>query len=431
MKIFISSLAENGRNFVLMATTGRAAKILSNKTNYPASTIHSHLYCFSGFNQDLDKMADNSEKADKEPFLLNFGLRIFDEENAGAVFIIDESSMISDKPDVGSVQANFGSGNLLKDLLRQKESVKFIFVGDECQLPPVNDSFSPALNKEYLERAYNLKTDEFSLTEIVRQKRGNDITKSAEKVRKLYYNPPILKWGQFPLRGYNNIKILPSVPSLISKYIAVIKEKGYGAATLITNTNKHCTDFANLIRPALGFNSNSLETGELLLVTQNNMLSGLMNGDLVKVIRVGRKERRAGLTFINVQVENIANGERFSQLLIQEILDSEKQINLSSSQQKALYIDFACRMKDKGIKSKNQQFQTAIANDPYLNALRTVYGYALTCYKAQGGEWPQVFLDIPPYITKEPKAALYQWLYTAMTRAVQTLYVVENFFITN
>lgn len=431
MKMFISALAEDGRHLVLLASTGRAAKILSDLTNQEAKTIHSHLYSFTGFNQDLDKLANESETNDIQPLLLKFDLKIFNGENASDIFIIDESSMISDKPEVGSVQAKFGSGNLIKDLLSHNPTAKYIFVGDECQLPPVNGNFSPALNKQYLEDTYQLKADEFALTEIVRQKKGNDIVISAGKVRNLFANPPLVKWGRFPLKGYNNIKILPSVADMLGKYVQTIKKGGYASATLITASNKSCTELARLLRPVLGFNSESLQVGELLLITQNNLVSGLMNGDLVKVIQIGSREIRAGLSFIEVEVENIANGKRYSQFLVEDILNAFSQINISQEQLRELYIDYARRMKSKGYKSNSEAFKQGMLKDPYLNALRAVYGYALTCYKSQGGEWEKVYLDIPRYFAKEPKSTIYQWLYTAMTRAKDTLYVVDDFFLSN
>lgn len=431
MKLFISRLNEEGRQFCLLASTGRAAKILSDISGQEARTIHSHIYSFSGFNQDLDKLAQTDTAETVEPLFLQFGLKLFDEENAASVYIVDEASMISDKAEFGSVQAKFGSGNLVQDLLDYDKNAKLIFVGDECQLPPVNDSFSPALTKEYLETQYHLGVSEAALTEIVRQKKGNDIVDAASKIRSLYHKPPVVTWGRFPLRGYNNIEVVPNQAVLLNKYVSMIKAGGYSCATLIAGSNKTCNALAELLRPALGYTGHSLQVGELLLVTQNNLLSGLMNGDLVKVTQVGMREERAGLTFLHVEVENTLNGKRYSQLLIEDILYSSSQINISQEQQRALYVDYAIRMQKQGFKSAHPQFRNSMFDDPYLNALRAVYGYALTCHKSQGGEWKSVFLDIPRYYAREPKASTYQWLYTAMTRTTDKLYIVDDFFVTN
>lgn len=431
MRMFISRLNEEGRKFCLLASTGRAAKILSDISGQEAKTIHSHIYSFSGFNQDLDKLAESKTTETVEPLFLQFGLKLFTEENSASVYIVDEASMISDKPEFGSVQAKFGSGNLVRDLLDYDKEAKFIFVGDECQLPPVNGSFSPVLTKDYMEEQYGLGVSEAVLKEIVRQKKGNDIVVAASKVRDLYHNPPIVTWGKFPLRGFNNIEIVPNQAELLNKYVQAIKTGGYSSATLIAGSNKNCNSLAELLRPALGFHDNSLQVGELLLVTQNNLVSGLMNGDLVKVTQIGRREQRASLTFLSLEVENVLNGKRISQLLIEDILYSSSQINISQDQQRELYVDYAIRMQSKGYKSSSPQFKNGMFEDPYLNALRAVYGYALTCHKSQGGEWKSVYVDIPRYYAREPKASTYQWLYTAMTRATDKLYVVDDFFVTN
>ena len=153
-----------------------------------------------------------------------------------------------------------------------------------------------------------------------------------------------------------------------------------------------------------------------------------MNGDLVVVDEVIVQEKRAGLTFLKVTVRELFTKRSFSQLLIAEILYSN-QTNLTQSQQKELFIDFYYRMREKNVKQKTQQFNKHMLEDPYLNALRAVFGYALTCHKAQGGEWNYVFLDIPSTVSALPKPYVYQWIYTAMTRAKKGLFVVDNFWV--
>lgn len=153
-----------------------------------------------------------------------------------------------------------------------------------------------------------------------------------------------------------------------------------------------------------------------------------MNGDLVTVEDIIIHERRAGLTFLKVSVKELFTKRVYSQLMIADIIYSN-QTNLTQSQQKELFIDFYYRMKDKGISQKSQTFKQNMMNDPYLNALRTVFGYALTCHKAQGGEWDYVYLDIPKSVPALPKPYVYQWVYTAMTRAKRGLYLVDDFWI--
>jgi len=180
----------------------------------------------------------------------------------------------------------------------------------------------------------------------------------------------------------------------------------------------------------LGYKT-TLQEGDLLLVTQNNSLSGFMNGDMVMVEQIKNvRYQRAQLTFLQVEVRELVSGERYTQLVIENILYGNT-TNLKQSEQKALFIDFYRRMKSKGIKQKDPRFKDNLLTDEYLNALRCVFGYAITCHKAQGGEWNDVCVDIPRNLTLNAKASAYQWIYTAVTRAQNLLHVVNDFFISN
>ena len=140
------------------------------------------------------------------------------------------------------------------------------------------------------------------------------------------------------------------------------------------------------------------------------------------------QERRAGLTFLKVSIKELFTQQVYSQLMIADVLYGN-QTNITQPQQKELYIDFYFRMKDKGIKQKSSTFKQCMLTDPYLNALRAVFGYALTCHKAQGGEWDYVYLDIPRNVPALNKPYVYQWVYTAMTRAKKGLYIVDDFWV--
>lgn len=432
MKVFIEELKRRNLPFSLLASTGRAAKILSNATGHTASTVHSLIYKFDDLNQNMDNLIAQREKngVDKSgQLLLNFSLTPVKEYSGESkYYIIDESSMISDIADKNATQAYFGSGRLLADLLAFDTKGKFVFVGDVCQLPPILQENSPALSFEYIRKVYKMPVEKKELTEIVRQNSKNDLILSAQKLRHLYMHPPVCTWGKFPLRGYQHIHLYPSQYKLLGAYIEDIKKKGYNAVTMLTQSNKACSELTNIIRPALGFHSSRIEVGDLLLVTQNNYISGLMNGDMVKIKTIGEKRERAGLTFVYVEVEELFVGKVYSQLMIEDIVYGSM-INLTQVQQKELFIDFFIRMKQKGIQQKSDLFKKAMLTDPYLNALRAVYGYVLTCHKAQGGEWEEVYLDIPRRIAREPKASTYQWLYTAMTRARDTLHLADDFYI--
>ena len=431
MKEVIHVLEGQKRSFSLLASTGRAAKILSNATGHSASTIHSLIYKFSDLNQDMNQLVTRREQegVDKTgQLLLTFSLTPVSYREDSRYYIIDESSMISDVIDKNATQANFGSGKLLADLLEFDKKGKFIFVGDICQLPPVLQSFSPALSDEYIKQTYGKSAIKVELKEIVRQSKDNDLILSSQKIRHLYMHPPVCTWGKFPLRGYKHIHLYSSQYTLLGAYIQQLQQKGYNKVTMITHSNKACTDLTHIIRPALGFSNPQITVGDLLLVTQNNLISGLMNGDMITIREIGIRKRLAGLTFVYVTLQELFSGKVYSQLLIEDIVYGST-INLTQTQQKELFIDFFLRMKQKGIYQQSEKFKAAMRTDPYLNALRAVFGYVLTCHKAQGGEWDDVFLDIPRRISREPKATTYQWLYTAMTRARNDLHIVDDFYI--
>ena len=433
MRKLIAEMQKRNLSFSLLASTGRAAKILANATNCEAKTIHSEIYKFLDLNQDLEKVVENREttKMDSSGQLyLNFELTPKENEDNECThfYIIDEASMISDAIDKNSTQALFGSGKLLTDLFKYDDSGKFIFVGDVCQLPPVSQTISPALSSKYIEDTFGYKCQECELTEVVRQSSDVDIVRSAQKLRKLYYNPQPWKWAKFPMRGYKDVHILNSQTTLINEYIKRVNELGYNNATLLCFSNKQCDITTQLLRPSFGHHSHTLEVGDLLLITQNNLISGLMNGDLGVIEDVVIQERRAGLTFLKVSIKELFTQQVYSQLMIADVLYGN-QTNITQPQQKELYIDFYYRMKDKGIKQKSSMFKQCMMTDPYLNALRAVFGYALTCHKAQGGEWDYVYLDIPRNVPALEKPYVYQWVYTAMTRAKKGLYIVDDFWL--
>lgn len=447
VKAIVNEMAKRQCCYTLLASTGRAAKILSDATRHvskddngeeyeilhPAKTIHSQIYVFSDINQDLDLFSqtnENSEIGTDKGVKLRFTLTHRDESASDMVYIVDEASMISDAKDKSMSQAEYGTdGRLLKDLLDYDPKGKFLFIGDNCQLPPINQAFSPALNKDYIKKTFGISADESVLTEIVRQADGNDIAMSAARIRRLFFSAPIGPIAKFPFRGYNNIHILKNDLEMLNMYLECIKDKDYSKATMIVMSNKTVSSISNIIRPSLGFREHTISIGDLLLVTQNNMVSGLMNGDLIKVKQIGLREKRAGLSFIYIEVESLSTNKVYGQLLVEDIMYSGS-TNITQDQQTHLFIDYHKRMKKKGIKQNSPRYKEGMRTDPYLNALRCIFGYALTCHKSQGGEWDKVFLVVPrglPY--SNPRSYAYQWVYTAMTRAKKELYVLDDYWI--
>ena len=426
-------------SFKLMASTGRAAKMMSNIVGFSTNTVHGVIYTFHDFNDDIDKLYGDILQTGMEAsgqLYLTFELSIVRGNSDKCFYIIDESSMVSDIAPQNVTQALFGCGRLLKDLFDVDNNGKFIFVGDNCQLPPIEQTFSPALSSSYILNTFGIKTLECELKTIVRQTADNDIITSAQEIRHLYSTAPESKyykrppcWGELHWKGKRNIKIYGNSSSLLGSYISRLKEVGLINTTFLTYSNKRCEELTSIIRPALGFHSSQFEVGDLLLVTQNNYVSGLMNGDMVVITQLSNSiERKANFTFRRVEVEELFSKKKHSQLIIEDIVYSGN-VNLDQSQQKGLYLDFFFRMKDQEIKQKDASFKDNMLKDPYLNALRSVFGYVLTCHKAQGGEWDDVFLDISRGKMCNPTKATYQWIYTAMTRAKDKLHVADDFYI--
>lgn len=416
--------------FELLASTGRAAKILSDKSKFKAKTIHSKIYKFKELDEDLEKLEilQNSLKADDKGQLnLLFELRSI-QSDIEIIYIIDESSMISDIDQNNNSFARFGTGQLLTDLLNYDRKGKFIFIGDPLQLPPISQTLSPALSKEYLETSHGINVEELELTEIIRQNVNNGIVGTSLKIRKLYQSNPPLKYAKFPFRNQQNISICNSQADLINNYIIKLHTNEYEKSTLICQTNRHCANLNNIIRMALGRDKNGITEGDLVMVTQNNYLTGLVNGDLVLIREIGKREKRCGLSFVVVEVEELVNKNKYRVNLVEDILDSVG-TNLNSKQHKDLFIDYYNRMKLKNIKQSDEAFTEGMMIDPYLNSLKGVYGYALTCHKSQGGEWENIYLYLDNKIHGIPKPGIYQWIYTAITRAKLNLTVSNDWYL--
>jgi len=442
MRFLIRQLESLGKNYQLLASTGRAAKILSNLSgNASASTIHSMVYDFNGLNKELNEKEELKADQYGQLFLVFEPTRLAPTDVSETIYIIDEASMVSDVVVKNVTQAKFGDGRLLQDLLQYdtRKGSKYIFVGDPCQLPPIEQYFSPALMKEYVQNTFGVVAQEAQLTKIMRQKGSNGIIDASKRIRILYAKAPDsnrqyglqVVWGMLPFRNNKNIALHANVEEMLNHYVSKVQKDGLNSAVCICRSNASCADLSARIREKLGFARGCLQKGDLLMVTQNNMLTGLMNGDVVVVEEISKSSvTRAHLTFRQVKVRELFTGNSYSSLMIEEIVNQSKP-NLDKQQQHALFLDFIYRMLDKGITAKNnrQAFYDMMFHDSYLNALRCVFGYAITCHKSQGGEWEDVYVHVPRNITKNPTKETYQWIYTSMTRAQKTLHMVDDFYI--
>ena len=406
---------------LLMAPTGRAARVLETKTGYEAFTIHRMIY-------ELDEI---ETKEDSDDIRYIFPLK--DEEDLAKdhICIVDESSMIGTR-EVQNELFEFGTGSLLNDLLTfvaPHRGGKIVFVGDPMQLPPVGDNKSNALDEDYFEKI-GLKVMVSELTDVVRQDNGSAILSNAMKVRALLEssqrNNLVFERKEnevLDIEGYN----------MPTQLLSIYPKPEIGQSVIITYSNRQARDYNYTVREVLYPGQKQIVIGDILQVVSNNYGLNVMNGDFVKIVDVlgdsenqsapvyvtignDRVQQNITLTFRNVRVR-LDNGKEFSCKIIENMLD-DADANLSFVQIQALYINFC--MRHPGLKRNSQQFKEYLKNDPYYNALRVKYGYAITGHKSQGGEWATVFVDYTGRTGLSNDSL--RWTYTVTTRASQVLY---------
>lgn len=420
----IAETIQERRRVVLMAPTGRAARVLTEKTGIEASTIHRAIY-------GKPKMFENKETY---VYKLHFPLVTVTEQVA---VIIDEASMLSSLKHEQEMM-EFGTDNLMDDLLtyaRPSFGGKLIFVGDPAQLPPVGETESQALNAEFFETK-GLTVETAELTEVMRQKDGSVILDNAMLVRDLLGAK--LRNRMVFREKAGEVESLAAA-SIIDKYFEMRDERGDYSSVVIGFSNKTVADYNRSIRLRLfGAADAPLHDGEILMVAQNNYSLGKMNGEFLPVVEVGettqqsapvyvqeggKKERRnIVMTFQHIKV-GIKTDKRYVEVDVQLSLDllNSPTASLTIDQQKALYINFC--MRHPKLNPRTQEFEEALLADPYFNCLRAKYGYAVTGHKCQGGEWSTAFVDYSGRTGFSDDCL--RWTYTATTRARQTLYIVN------
>ncbi len=398
------------KNCQLMAPTGRAALILSQKTGRQASTIHRQIYTVEPL--------DESEKGEDD-FKTYFALNDCN-DSANTIYLIDESSMVSDKFSDNEAFI-FGSGFLLSDLLEYCNLThthrKIVFIGDFAQLSPVGQNISPALDAQYLSEKYSVKVRECMMREVVRQMADSGIYQNASLIRD---SIEAKHFNEFSLSSSADI-YKTNIEEFLPQYYETTHNKIDIDTIVIAYSNRQAVEYNIAIRRKL-FNTDSrIADGELLLVTRNNYQNQteLFNGTIVAVeafsnvvetMEVELKSKKVSVDFRNV---TIVGGGKYT------IIDSfltDVAGALPIDIQKAIYKNFKIRMWKEGIKPKTTEFKSRRKEDPYLNALQCKYGYAITCHKAQGGEWANVFIDMDRFGGKANEN-YFRWAYTAITRS--------------
>ncbi len=406
---FVQTLNECKINSILMAPTGRAAKVLSAYSGKQAFTIHKKIY------------RQKSSKDGWGAFTLNFN------QHSHTFFIVDEASMISR---YSVDQQIFGTGSLLDDLLTfvyNDRNCRLILIGDTAQLPPVGQEQSPALDRQQL-ASHGLTVSECELTEVVRQSEESGILHDATIVRHLIMEQqsiyPILQTNPFPdverITGGNLIETLSEA----------YDEYGIEEVAVICRSNKQANRYNQGIRSRILYREEELTPGDFLMVVRNNYfwiqdaegISFIANGDIVRIIRIRKYIERYGFRFAEIDLSlPDYNDYEFTAIVMLDALSSEA-ASITNEQQQRLYYSVA---EDYAhLSSKSQQYKK-IKIDPFFNALQVKFAYAVTCHKAQGGQWPCIFLD-QGWLTNEMLNIEYlRWLYTAITRATEKLYLVN------
>ena len=426
VKVIADHLAET-RDVYLMAPTGRAARVLTEKVGRPAVTIHKAIY-------DRACVVSKKEVKDIAESEFKFVFPVRRNEYGGKIAaIVDESSMVCSRKIEHELFA-FGSDNLMEDLLdfvRPDFGGKVIFVGDPAQLPPVGEPISNAFRAEYFTER-GLKVMEAELTEVLRQKSDSIILKNAMMIRDL-----LKKEKRNNLVFEEKDGDVETVPSgeFLEKYLDYRKQSGKHDSVLICYSNSSASRYNSDIRTSLYGGDVPLMVNDILMITQNNYRLGRMNGEFVPVLEVGARiqqsapvyaqvgsERKRILVTINFVQVTVPDGNNVPMqcMLIEDLLMSDK-ANISIDENRALYINFC--MRNPHLKQGTEEFADALMSDIYYNALRAKYGYAVTGHKCQGGEWGKVFVDYTDRTGLDDDSL--RWAYTATTRAQKTLYVAN------
>ncbi len=393
---------------VLMAPTGRAAKVFASYSRHTATTIHKKIYRQKVVTGDYGgfSLAEN----------------LYDH----CIFFVDEASMIGNSSEDASM---FGSGRLLDDLLRFVycgRHCKLVLMGDTAQLPPVGKDLSPALDKEYLQ-SFGFQVDMIELKQVLRQQEDSLLLENATALRESIasFGVDVLprirvnKKDVVRLQGEDLIDVLSDSYHLV----------GIDECKVICRSNKRAVLFNQGIRSRVMFKEDELSSGDLLMVSRNNYFWSqaykdvpfIANGDLLEVLRVRRTMEMYGFRFADLEVRFMDTDWEMSVRVLLDTLTAEAPALDEASQNRlyqAVLEDYAhCR-------SKKELYEN-LRKDPWFNALQVKYGYAMTCHKSQGGQWKHIFLD-QGYVQEDWMGLdYYRWLYTAMTRATEKMYLVN------
>lgn len=406
----VKTLDELQRKVVLLGPTGRAAKVFSHFAAHTAFTIHKKIYRQRVFSNETD----------------NFVIQ--PNHHRDTLFIVDEASMVANE---GLSGPSFGTGRLLDDLVQyvyNGQGCRLMLIGDTAQLPPVGEEESPALSADVLS-GYGLAVTECRLTEVVRQEQDSGILFNATALRRRMEQNDCFDWPKVRMAGFPDVKNVPG-SELIEAINDCYDHAGMDETMIICRSNKRANLYNKGIRNTILYREEELSTGDVLMVAKNNYFWGadckeldfIANGDTAVVRRVRRCQELYGFRFAEVILAFPDYGDL--ELEVKVLLDTlhSDAPSLTSEESNRLFNGVWEDYADIGSKRERMK---KIKEDPFYNALQVKYAYAVTCHKAQGGQWLRVFVD-QGYMTEEMLSPDYfRWLYTAFTRATETLYLVN------
>ncbi len=407
----VRTLNEEKLPTVLLAPTGRAAKVFAAYAGHRAGTIHKKIYRQKTFSNEPE------------------GFLATENRHTDTLFIVDEASMIANE---GLDAHTFGSGRLLDDLIQyvySGENCRLILVGDVAQLPPVGHTESPALNADNL-RGYHLHTEEVLLTRIVRQAEDSGILHNATRLREALRTQTVEVFPKLTLQPFADIRKIGG-EELIEALATAYQRDGVEETMIITRSNKRAVIYNNGVRNRILYREEELSAGDRLMVAKNNYFRTdgsketdfIANGEIIRVLRVRKTMEMYGFRFADVTVRFVEQ-ENEAEMDLKILLDT-LQTDAPALPQAMSDRLFQAVLEDYAdIPSKAEKMRK-IKADPWYNVVQVKYAYAVTCHKAQGGQWMNVFLDLG-YITEDMLGeSFYRWLYTAFTRATHRLYLVN------
>ncbi|AZJ31844.1 UvrD-like helicase C-terminal domain-containing protein [Tenacibaculum mesophilum] len=405
----VHNLWKIGQKAVLLAPTGRAAKVISGYSNRQAFTIHKKIY--------FPKKQSSGA--------VNFVMQ--PNKHTDTLFIVDEASMISDEKQNAKL---FENGSLLDDLISyvySGKNCKIIFIGDTAQLPPVKLTMSPALEADKLSFEFNKEVTEIELDEVVRQEEGSGILANATDLRLLIQNDSI--HFQFDLNYPDIIRLQDGYDIQDAITMAYDGDIGVEDTAIIVRSNKRANQYNQQIRTKIRGQENEISTGDYVMVVKNNYYwlkdsssaGFIANGDICEVMRINSIKELYGFKFAEVEVRMIdyPDMKPFETVLLLDTLTSESP-SLTYEESNRLYE--AVKEDFVHEKSKYKQFM-GVKKNKYFNALQVKFSYAMTCHKSQGGQWKTVFIE-QPYLPDGASVEYLRWLYTAVTRAQEKLYLI-------